>query len=242
MSLLHRCDITTLLLLQRLFKKAYHLLKDIGAPSRKSVTEGFLFIDSENADKLAKEARYLNNDNFVNVTLLDANDITNFKLREKSIPVKHQICHISEGRLIYITKTFTRLRTGHLRVMQFDRDGIRTYRNCDNCLDIELTPAHIFDCPAILAAFQEIGILLSSTNLYVDNIKQIARTGPKLRVLVAALWDKKLAFRTRDRRKFWIFTDGPQRREKKRSSEAVLRFNSASEKKSVLLKEDQTDL
>ncbi|GFY31653.1 hypothetical protein TNCV_4199641 [Trichonephila clavipes] len=63
-----------------------------------------------------------------------------------------------------------------------------------------------------------------------------------LRDLVAALWDKKLAFRTRERRKFWVSTDGPQRKEKKTSSEAVLRLNSASEKESVLLKEDQTDL
>ncbi|GFY17566.1 hypothetical protein TNCV_3519211 [Trichonephila clavipes] len=63
-----------------------------------------------------------------------------------------------------------------------------------------------------------------------------------LRVLVAALWDKKLAFRTRERRKFWVFTDGPQRREKRTSSEAMLQLNSALEKESVPLKEDQTDL
>ncbi|GFW11295.1 uncharacterized protein TNCV_3808151 [Trichonephila clavipes] len=69
-----------------------------------------------------------------------------------------------------------RLRTGHYRIMKFDRDGRRFYRNCDNCLDTELTSAHIFDCPAILAALQKIGILLSSTNLYVDNIEDIART------------------------------------------------------------------
>ncbi|GFX86637.1 hypothetical protein TNCV_1408361, partial [Trichonephila clavipes] len=37
-----------------------------------------------------------------------------------------------------------------------------------------------------------------------------------LRDLVAALWDKKLVFRTRERRKFWVFTDGPQRRERNR--------------------------
>ncbi|GFV41653.1 hypothetical protein TNCV_3628041 [Trichonephila clavipes] len=55
-------------------------------------------------------------------------------------------------------------------------------------------------------------------------------------------WDKKLAFRTRERGKFGVFTDGSQRREKKTSSEAVLQLNSASEKESVLLKEDQTDL
>ncbi|GFU29001.1 uncharacterized protein TNCV_471161 [Trichonephila clavipes] len=60
--------------------------------------------------------------------------------------------------------------------MQIDRDGRRTYRNCDNCLDTELTPAHISVCPVILVAVQEIGVLFSSTNLYVNNIEQIART------------------------------------------------------------------
>ncbi|GFV40530.1 hypothetical protein TNCV_2500571 [Trichonephila clavipes] len=64
----------------------------------------------------------------------------------------------------------------------------------------------------------------------------------ELRDLVAALWDKKLAFRTRERRKFWVFTDGPQRKKKKTSSEAVQQLNSASEKESVLLQEDQTNL
>ncbi|GFX22130.1 hypothetical protein TNCV_3054841 [Trichonephila clavipes] len=64
-----------------------------------------------------------------------------------------------------------------------------------------------------------------------------------LRVLVAALWDKKLVFRTRERRKILDFygrtaTQG----EKEIFGRAVLRFNSASEKESVLLIEDQTDL
>ncbi|GFV94002.1 uncharacterized protein TNCV_3573551 [Trichonephila clavipes] len=60
--------------------------------------------------------------------------------------------------------------------MKFDRDGRRSYRNCDNCLHSELTLTHIFDSPAILTALQEIRVLFSSTNLYVDNIEQIART------------------------------------------------------------------
>ncbi|GFX07681.1 uncharacterized protein TNCV_4159501 [Trichonephila clavipes] len=123
--------------------------------------------------KLTKEDRNLNNDNFVKVTLSDANVVTNFKLREKTIPVKHQICNTSGDRLI--TKIITRLRTGHHKGMKFDRDG-RTYRNCDNCLDTYLTPAYIFDCLAILDALQEKGVLFSSTNLCVDNIEQIAKT------------------------------------------------------------------
>ncbi|GFS97733.1 uncharacterized protein TNCV_2558871 [Trichonephila clavipes] len=111
---------------------------------------------------------------FVNITLLDANAVANFKLREKLIPVKYQICNISGGRLI--TKTVAWLRTGHYRGLKFDRDGRRSYRNCDNCLHIELTSAHIFDCPAILAALQKIRFIFSSINLYVDNIEEIART------------------------------------------------------------------
>ncbi|GFT27226.1 uncharacterized protein TNCV_5140381 [Trichonephila clavipes] len=57
--------------------------------------------------------------------------------------------------------------------MKFDRDGRRSYRNCDNCLDTELSPAHTFDCPAILAALQKIEVLFSSTD---DNIEEITRT------------------------------------------------------------------
>ncbi|GFU98954.1 uncharacterized protein TNCV_3381991 [Trichonephila clavipes] len=83
--------------------------------------------------------------------------------------------------------------------------------------------------------------LHAAERLGLDKIKLILLF--KLRVLVAALWDKKLAFRTRERRKILDFTDGPQRREKKEIfGRAVLRFNSASEKESVLLIEDQTDL
>ncbi|GFU06518.1 uncharacterized protein TNCV_4651891 [Trichonephila clavipes] len=103
----------------------------------------------ENADKLSKEVKNLNNDNLVNVTLLDENTVTNFKLRKK-IPVKHQICNINGGRLV--TKTIAKLRIGDHRGMTFDREDRRSYRNCDNCLDTDLTPANIFDCPAILAA------------------------------------------------------------------------------------------
>ncbi|GFY06491.1 hypothetical protein TNCV_412411 [Trichonephila clavipes] len=59
--------------------------------------------------------------------------------------------------------------------MKIDRDGRRNYRNCNNCLDIELTPAYIYDYPAILAALQEIQVLFPTTNLYVDNIQQIGK-------------------------------------------------------------------
>ncbi|GFV83315.1 uncharacterized protein TNCV_1900411 [Trichonephila clavipes] len=90
--------------------------------------------------------------------------------------VKHQICNISGDRLI--TKTIARIRTALHRRMEFDRDGGKTYRNCDICLDTELTSAHIFDCPDILAALPEIGALFSTTNFYVDNVSQNSHQGP----------------------------------------------------------------
>ncbi|GFX59818.1 hypothetical protein TNCV_1778571 [Trichonephila clavipes] len=93
-------------------------------------------------------------DNLINVTLLDANAATNLKLRKKSSPVKHQLCNISGDRLI--TEIIPRLRAGHYRGMKINWDG-KTYRKCDNCSDTELTPALIFDCPAILAAVKKCG-------------------------------------------------------------------------------------
>ncbi|GFU93052.1 RNase H domain-containing protein [Trichonephila clavipes] len=142
---------------------------------------------NENVDKLAKEARNLNNDNFVNVTLLDANVVPNFKLREKSIPVNHQICNKRGERLI--TKAIARLRTGHHRGMKFDRNG-RIYRNCDNCLDIELTPAHIFDCPSILVAVQEIGYWFrQQTSMWIIlNIWQEQSSGPMVLSELVPSW------------------------------------------------------
>ncbi|GFW00369.1 RNase H domain-containing protein [Trichonephila clavipes] len=131
--------------------------------------------DNENADKLVKLVRNINNDNFVSVTLLDANAIASFKLRGKSIPVQHPICNISGD--CFKTKTIAGLRIRYYRGMNIDRDGKRIYRNCIiTVFNTKLTPAHIFDRPAILAALQEIRVLLSSRNLYVGKIQQIART------------------------------------------------------------------
>ncbi|GFX66311.1 hypothetical protein TNCV_342851 [Trichonephila clavipes] len=42
--------------------------------------------------------------------------------------------------------------------------------------DTELTPAHTFDCPTILAALEKIGAFFSATNLCGDNIEKIAIT------------------------------------------------------------------
>ncbi|GFX30057.1 uncharacterized protein TNCV_2617681 [Trichonephila clavipes] len=94
--------------------------------------------------------------------------------------------------------------------MKIDRDGRRTYRNCDNCLDTELTPVHIFDCPTVLASLQELEVLFSLRNLYGDDIEQIARTviwthdssnGPKT-IAVVPDFHKRILFS--DEAHFWL--------------------------------------
>lgn len=76
----------------------------------------------------------------------------------------------------FTTKTIVRLRTNHHRSMKIDKEGRRVYRNCDNCSDVQLTPSHIFECPAISANLIKLGILPSLIDLYDENIKQIAES------------------------------------------------------------------
>ena len=78
---------------------------------------------NETADKLAKEASDLNNNTTSLVTLDDANVIAHLTLKEKTIKVNQQICEIDANR--EITKTITRLRTGHFGGMKINADNIR---------------------------------------------------------------------------------------------------------------------
>ncbi|GFW77812.1 hypothetical protein TNCV_3403881 [Trichonephila clavipes] len=83
----------------------------------------------------------------------ETNAVANFKLRDKSISLKHQLRNIRGDSLM--TKTTNRPRIGHYRGMKTDRDGRRTYRNWDNNPNTELTPDHIFHCPTVPAALKE---------------------------------------------------------------------------------------
>ena len=126
---------------------------------------------NETAHKLAKDAKTLKSKNNINVSPLDANVSVNFKLREQSILINHQLNNMNGVR--FITKTIVSLRTGHHRGMKIDADGNEIYRNCDNCPDIELSTPHIFDRPAILAHLQNLRILSLKITFYEDNIEQI---------------------------------------------------------------------
>ncbi|UYV65735.1 hypothetical protein LAZ67_3005279 [Cordylochernes scorpioides] len=49
----------------------------------------------------------------------------------------------------------------------------RTYRTCNNCPGMELTPTHIFSCPAMATALQKID-MDSEQQLYTPKIEDIA--------------------------------------------------------------------
>ncbi|UYV68614.1 hypothetical protein LAZ67_6000225 [Cordylochernes scorpioides] len=57
--------------------------------------------------------------------------------------------------------------------MTIHPDGTRTYRTCNNCPGVELTPTHIFSCPAMAAALQKIDID-PEQQLYTPKIENIA--------------------------------------------------------------------
>ncbi|UYV61053.1 PMCA [Cordylochernes scorpioides] len=80
-----------------------------------------------------------------------------------------EICEIDSERRI--TKTITRLRTKHYKGMTIHPDGTRIYRTCNNCSGVELTPTHIFSCPAMAAVLQKIDM---DSELYTPKIVNIA--------------------------------------------------------------------
>ena len=94
----------------------------------------------------------LNSENNINVILLDSNAVASFKLREHFIPINHQLHNVNRNR--FTTKDNVNLIIGYERRMKIDAYGNKTYRNCDNCPDTELTTPHVFACPAILADTQ----------------------------------------------------------------------------------------
>ncbi|UYV79176.1 hypothetical protein LAZ67_17001361 [Cordylochernes scorpioides] len=57
--------------------------------------------------------------------------------------------------------------------MAIHPDGTRTYRTCNNCYGVELTPTHIFSCPAMAAASQKID-MDPDQQLYTPKIVDIA--------------------------------------------------------------------
>ncbi|UYV64195.1 hypothetical protein LAZ67_2007019 [Cordylochernes scorpioides] len=124
---------------------------------------------NEMADELAKEARKLSQRK-EQMSVFDADALAKYKIIKKK-KKKDQICEINSERKL--TKTITRLRTKHYKGMTIHPDGTRTYKACNNCPGVELTPTHIFSCPAMAAALQKI-YLDPEQQLYTPKIVDIA--------------------------------------------------------------------
>ncbi|GFV94326.1 hypothetical protein TNCV_2267801 [Trichonephila clavipes] len=74
--------------------------------------------------------------------------------------------------------------------MKFDRDVRRSYRDFDNCLDTERTPAHIFDCPSILAALQKNSLSLRQQTSMRTALKRLREqsSGPVVLFDLVPTW------------------------------------------------------
>ncbi|GFS51658.1 RNase H domain-containing protein [Trichonephila clavipes] len=108
---------------------------------------------NEGADSLAKEARDMEH-KCTTITLDDAN-------------VKHRIMnHTFKKPLVtefdclrIITSTIARLRTEHLKGMKIHPHKTRSYVQCKQCPDLQLTPNHILECPTVATKLLKMGMV-----------------------------------------------------------------------------------
>ncbi|CAL1295856.1 unnamed protein product [Larinioides sclopetarius] len=59
--------------------------------------------------------------------------------------------------------------------MKISPDGRRSYRSCPHCTDTELSPDHIFDCPAILAKLFRVHLDSPQRLIYSTEVIDVAR-------------------------------------------------------------------
>ncbi|XP_042899089.1 uncharacterized protein [Parasteatoda tepidariorum] len=100
---------------------------------------------NECADSLAKEGRGADQP-CTTITLADANAVARHRLLPHSVR-KPLITDFDCSRIL--TSTITRLRTNHFKGMKILPNEIRTYIPCKNCTEVQLTPDHILECPAL---------------------------------------------------------------------------------------------
>ncbi|UYV63554.1 hypothetical protein LAZ67_2004645 [Cordylochernes scorpioides] len=93
---------------------------------------------NEQADGLAKERRKQTLETS-SKTLKDTN--TKAKLITKT-KIPQPICNLNINR--ELTTIISRIRTGHYKGMKINPDMTRSYRNCNNCYNTQLTPDHIY--------------------------------------------------------------------------------------------------
>ncbi|UYV73668.1 K02A2.6-like [Cordylochernes scorpioides] len=156
---------------QDIAKQRYHSLLNQPEPLEKNCILQFIPVHvgiggNEMADEIAKEARNLSRRK-EQISVFDADNLAKYKVIQPKIR-RDQICGMNSERKL--TKTITRLRTKHYKEMTIHPDGTRTYRTFNNCPGVELTPTHIFSCPAM--ALQKID-MDPEQQLYTHKIEDI---------------------------------------------------------------------
>ncbi|UYV70208.1 UBE2G1 [Cordylochernes scorpioides] len=124
---------------------------------------------NEMAEELANEARKLSQRK-EQVSVFDAVALAKYKIIQQK-KRKGQICEINSREKIYKNNNKTRMK--HYKGMTIHPDGTRTYRTCNKCPDVELTPTHILSCPEMTAALQKID-MNPEQQLYTPKIENIA--------------------------------------------------------------------
>ncbi|GFW72210.1 RNase H domain-containing protein [Trichonephila clavipes] len=116
---------------------------------------------SERADSLAKEGK--NDDQLCpTITLADANAVANYRLlphRYKKTLIVDFDCSRN------LTSIIARLRTGHFIGMKISSDKTRTCIPCKNFTEVQLTPDHILECPALTPHIIRLGMVPLASEL-----------------------------------------------------------------------------
>ncbi|GFX76221.1 retrovirus-related Pol polyprotein from transposon opus [Trichonephila clavipes] len=118
-------------------------------------------LTSLSAKGVPKEGR--NDDQlFPTITLADANAVANYRLlphRYKKPLIVDFDCSRN------LTSIIARLRTSHFKGMKISSDKTRTYIPCKNCTEIQPTPDHFLECPALTPHIIRLGMVPLASEL-----------------------------------------------------------------------------
>ncbi|GFT74486.1 RNase H domain-containing protein [Trichonephila clavipes] len=133
---------------------------------------------NECADILTKEARDINHKSTA-ITLDDANAVAKHIIMNRTFK-KTLVTEFDCPRII--TSTIARLRTEQLKGMKIHPDKTRSYIQCRDCPDLQLTPNHIFECPTVATKLLKMGMVPLR-----DSLREILYSPDAPRIAEAAI-------------------------------------------------------
>ncbi|GFV84231.1 RNase H domain-containing protein [Trichonephila clavipes] len=126
-------------------------------------------LGNEKADELAKPRACPQSSNLT--TLIDANAVASRRLISNNL--KYFIPALNSNRTI--TSITIILRTKHVKGMKISTDGQKRYTNhCPNCSNVQLSPQHVLNCPAIKASVFKIGPEDPENLIFSDKAVEVA--------------------------------------------------------------------